>query len=228
MKPTFDVSKIVEAWRFLSHELGDLRKIRSEEQLQKVISLVDVLVEQQGEVEEGGFDASFAAYLEDLIEEYENETLGMAHAPPNEVLRGLMELNGLKQADLAREFGGQSVVSDVLAGKRAINARQAAALGARFKLSPAVFIAPVDPVQVAPVTDGGKSARRQPSVPSPAVICETVSLIRNILFTDSEQTGSFMARTPLGSKLLQSETEGMECSASTDTRSEPMQLRWMQ
>jgi len=45
------------------------------------------------------------------------------------------------QAELGAELGGQSVVSAVLNGKRAINARQASALAERFGVSPAAFIA---------------------------------------------------------------------------------------
>jgi HTH-type transcriptional regulator / antitoxin HigA len=59
---------------------------------------------------------------------------------PREVLRLLMEKNGLKQIDLADEIGRQSVVSEILSGKREINARQARALAARFGVSAAAFI----------------------------------------------------------------------------------------
>ena len=45
----------------------------------------------------------------------------------------------MKQSDLAAEIGGQSVESDILSGKRAINARQAKALAARFGVSAAAF-----------------------------------------------------------------------------------------
>ncbi|MFQ6757571.1 hypothetical protein MWR57_03025 [Desulfovibrionaceae bacterium CB1MN] len=41
-------------------------------------------------------------------------------------------LRGLKQSDLFAEIGGQSVVSEILVGKREINARQTKALAARF------------------------------------------------------------------------------------------------
>jgi HTH-type transcriptional regulator/antitoxin HigA len=51
-----------------------------------------------------------------------------------------MERHGLKQTDLSAEIGGQSVVSEILAGKREINARQAKALAVRFGVSAAVFI----------------------------------------------------------------------------------------
>jgi len=56
------------------------------------------------------------------------------------VLAYLMEEHGLKQTDLAAELGGQSIVSAILNGKRELNARQAKALGKRFKVSPAVFL----------------------------------------------------------------------------------------
>lgn len=49
-------------------------------------------------------------------------------------------LCGLKQSDLSAEIGGQSVVSEILAGKREINARQTNALAAGFGVSSAVFI----------------------------------------------------------------------------------------
>ena len=64
----------------------------------------------------------------------------MPDAEPREVLRLLMEQNGLAQADLRAELGGQPVVSAILNGKRQINARQAKALAARFGVSPSVFI----------------------------------------------------------------------------------------
>ena len=53
-------------------------------------------------------------------------------AAPRPVLRFLMEQHGLEQSDLSEEIGGQSVVSEILEGKREINARQAKALAAVF------------------------------------------------------------------------------------------------
>ena len=60
-----------------------------------------------------------------------------------------MESNGLTQADLAQELGGQPVVSAILNGRRRINARQASELAARFGVSPALFIAtaPTTPIK---------------------------------------------------------------------------------
>lgn len=56
------------------------------------------------------------------------------------MLAYLMEAHQLKQSDLEYEIGSQSVVSDILSGKRSLNVRQIKRLAERFKLSPAVFI----------------------------------------------------------------------------------------
>jgi HTH-type transcriptional regulator / antitoxin HigA len=51
-----------------------------------------------------------------------------------------MEQHGLKQVDLKAELGSQGVVSEILNGKREINARQARALARRFGVMPMAFI----------------------------------------------------------------------------------------
>lgn len=51
-----------------------------------------------------------------------------------------MEQHDLRQTDLATLFGSQSNVSEVLAGKRQINARQARELAKKFGMSVGVFI----------------------------------------------------------------------------------------
>ena len=51
-----------------------------------------------------------------------------------------MEERGLRQTDLDEELGGQSILSAILSGKRALNARQVKALAKRLKGSPAVFL----------------------------------------------------------------------------------------
>lgn len=73
------------------------------------------------------------------IEAYESKLCPLPDASPREVVRLLMEQNGLVQKDLP-EIGNQSVVSQFLAGKRRLNARQIAALAARFHLSADIFL----------------------------------------------------------------------------------------
>jgi HTH-type transcriptional regulator/antitoxin HigA len=65
---------------------------------------------------------------------------GDPYAAPVEVLRFLMEQHGLKQGDLP-EIGNQSVVSEILSGRRQLNLRQVQRLAARFGVEPGAFIA---------------------------------------------------------------------------------------
>ncbi len=74
-----------------------------------------------------------------LIEHYESEHYQIPSAGPVEVLRYLMESNGLSQRDLVPEFGIESTVSLVLSGKRQMNRNHIARLANRFHVSPAVF-----------------------------------------------------------------------------------------
>ena len=76
-----------------------------------------------------------------LIERYEEEHFSIPQASPADVLRFLLERHGLKQRDLAGDLGGESVVSEVLSGKRKLNATHIEQLSKRFRVSPAVFFA---------------------------------------------------------------------------------------
>jgi len=92
---------------------------------------------------DGGRSAEASALLSllaALIEQFERKAYPATAVEPKEILRDLMEHNGLKAADLADVVGGRSRVSEVLSGKRAISKEQAKRLGHRFRLSPAVFI----------------------------------------------------------------------------------------
>ena len=99
--------------------------------------LLDRLLDSRGE------DAPFAGLVTligSLIEDYEERTLPERHSTPAELLKLLMDENSLTQMDLAHELGGQSVVSQVLRGRRQINIKQARRLGVRFGISPAAFV----------------------------------------------------------------------------------------
>jgi HTH-type transcriptional regulator/antitoxin HigA len=76
-----------------------------------------------------------------LIERYEEQQYAIPDASPVEVLRFLIARHGLKQRDLASDLGSESVVSEVLSGKRKLNAAHIEQLSKRFHVSPAVFFA---------------------------------------------------------------------------------------
>jgi HTH-type transcriptional regulator/antitoxin HigA len=84
-------------------------------------------------------EEKYAAVLMTLIEEYEEEHHAIPHASPLEILRVLMNANSLRQKDLASIFGSESIVSEVLRGKRELNKGQIERLSKRFRVSPAVF-----------------------------------------------------------------------------------------
>jgi HTH-type transcriptional regulator/antitoxin HigA len=74
-----------------------------------------------------------------LIERYKEENYSLPKASPTDVLRFLLSHHGLKQRDLAKDLGGESVVSEVLSGKRKLNAAHIEQLSNQFRVSPAVF-----------------------------------------------------------------------------------------
>jgi HTH-type transcriptional regulator / antitoxin HigA len=74
-----------------------------------------------------------------LIEEYESKYYPVPDAGPLDIIRHLMEQHGLRQKNLVDVFGTESIVSDVLNGKRELSKEHINRLSKRFHVSPAVF-----------------------------------------------------------------------------------------
>ncbi|HLB58783.1 MAG TPA: helix-turn-helix domain-containing protein, partial [Bdellovibrionota bacterium] len=76
-----------------------------------------------------------------LIEAYERDQFPKIGKKVTgaQVLEYLMQEHQLRQVDLKKELGGQSIVSEILSGKRKLNTNQIQALAKRFGVSPAVF-----------------------------------------------------------------------------------------
>jgi HTH-type transcriptional regulator/antitoxin HigA len=110
--------------------------IRSDRQHAEYLSVLDKLANKKQLTRE---EDKYAQVLMMLIEAYEEQKHSIAKASAVDVLRALMEANGLRQKDLASIFGSESVVSEVLSGKREINKNHIEKLSKRFKVSPAVF-----------------------------------------------------------------------------------------
>lgn len=130
--------KITTAWIQLQ-EHASIGVIRNEREYKRMVALLDKVIDEGGADEDHPL-AGLADVLGELVERYEESRVRVPQAEPREVLDYLMKENGLRQSDLADELGSQGVVSEILAGKRAINARQAKALAVRFGVSPAAFI----------------------------------------------------------------------------------------
>jgi HTH-type transcriptional regulator/antitoxin HigA len=74
-----------------------------------------------------------------LIEDFEAKHYPVPEATPVGIVRHLMEAHGLRQKDLMDIFGTESIVSEVLHGKRELTREHIAKLSVRFGVSPAVF-----------------------------------------------------------------------------------------
>jgi HTH-type transcriptional regulator/antitoxin HigA len=76
-----------------------------------------------------------------LVEAYEKKAFSfpLENISGAETLEYLIEEHDLRQSDLARELGSQSIVSEILSGKRKLNSDQILALSKRFHVSPSAF-----------------------------------------------------------------------------------------
>ncbi len=136
----FNPKTLGPAWNALQSALPvRLAAIHSQADYERAVSFMNQLLDVVGDDEEHEL-ADMLELLGQLIEDYESQHHALPDAEPAQVLRFLMEQHALKQADLAPELGTQSVVSEILKGRRQINARQSKALAKRFGVSAAVFI----------------------------------------------------------------------------------------
>lgn len=110
--------------------------ITSERQHEDYLAVLDKLSSKERPAAE---EEKYAQVLITLIEAYEEEHHAILDAAPVEVLRALMEANDLRQKDLAPVLGTESIVSEILRGKRELNRGQIEKLSRRFRVSPAVF-----------------------------------------------------------------------------------------
>jgi HTH-type transcriptional regulator/antitoxin HigA len=80
-----------------------------------------------------------------LIENFEERVYALPLSTPVDIIRHLMEANGLRQADMVEVFGTPSVVSEILNGKRSLSKTHIAKLAQRFHVSPELFFPPLVP-----------------------------------------------------------------------------------
>jgi HTH-type transcriptional regulator/antitoxin HigA len=122
--------------KYTLHDLPAPKVIASEAQHDQYVS---ALLELERRKHLTSPERSYAELLTLLIEAYEEEHYPIRGASPVEVLRELVTANNLRQKDLTSELGSESIVSEILSGKRELNKRHIEKLSARFNVSPAVF-----------------------------------------------------------------------------------------
>lgn len=114
-----------------------LRPIRTEEELDDAIRVIDGLVDQEKRTTA---EEDYLDVLGDLVEAYEDVHYLMAEPSDGDMLRFLIEQKGVTQAAVARDAGlAASTVSEVLAGKRTLTRAQIGKLAKYFHVEPGVF-----------------------------------------------------------------------------------------
>jgi HTH-type transcriptional regulator / antitoxin HigA len=135
-----DLDALAPAWReFQTRTPVKLRTVENERHYRAMVDFMNKLLDEVGDRESHPL-MGLLDIVTFFVRDYEERNIEIPNAAPPAVLRFLMEQHDLRQADLAEIFGSQSNVSEVLSGKREINARQARALAERFGVSPAIFI----------------------------------------------------------------------------------------
>lgn len=134
------IDTLTPVWRELETRTPvKLRVIENEKHYRSMVDFMNELVDEVGDRKTHPL-MGLLDVVTSFVHDYEEHNVEIPDAEPSGVLRFLMQQHELRQADLAGIFGSQSNVSEVLSGKREINARQARLLAKRFGVSPAVFI----------------------------------------------------------------------------------------
>ena len=133
----FDIKAIQASWQAFD-SMAHLRPIHDEAEYDRVVSLMNSLLDVAGDDEEHAL-AGLLDLIGDLVWKYEQENHAIEPAEPRDALRFLMDVRGLKQEDLSIIIP-QGNLSAILAGKRKISATLAGKLGKFFGVSPAVFV----------------------------------------------------------------------------------------
>ncbi|HJT97931.1 MAG TPA: hypothetical protein VJ696_06410 [Rhodanobacteraceae bacterium] len=133
-----DIRDIARHFTALAAEVP-LRPIRSERAYKAAVRTMDALLDAGG-ADESHPLADLVALVGGFVDEYEKRKgYVLPEASGIEALRFLMQQRRLRQSDLP-EIGSQGVVSEILGGKRELNARQIRALAVRFGVSAGTFL----------------------------------------------------------------------------------------
>jgi HTH-type transcriptional regulator/antitoxin HigA len=112
--------------------------IRNEQEYDLAVERLNNLIDEVGTDEQHPL-YTLLETLGTLVSAYEKGHHSIPRCGGAEVLRFLMEEQGLTPSDL-RDAGSEDVVLDILCGKRELDMAQIRALAERFHVSPAVFL----------------------------------------------------------------------------------------
>lgn len=129
------IQQAAEHWQYVAPVL---RKPKNEADYDQLVEALDELSDMIGDDENHPL-MSLVDIIGDWIEAYDHEHRPMPQASGVDVLRSVMQEHGLTQSDLPG-VGTQSVVSEILSGKRQLNVRQIRWLADYFKVPVDMFI----------------------------------------------------------------------------------------
>ena len=120
-----------------------LAPVQNNTQMRQANKMIDRLVSylnNEPNESEAAEVSKYLTVLSDLVSAYETKRFKFEKSEPRKILAYLMESNQLKQSDLEDEIGPQSIVSEILNGKRSLNLNHVKRLAIRFKVTPALFV----------------------------------------------------------------------------------------
>ena len=132
-----DIKALQKTWAAFDR-IAHLRPIRTEEEYDRTVSLMNYLLDRVGDQEDHAL-SGLLDLVSELVADYGTNHFAIEASAPNEVLRSLVEMRGLKQGDLA-EIVPQGNLSAILSGKRKISATLAGKLARFFNIGPGVFV----------------------------------------------------------------------------------------
>lgn len=174
-------------------QLGAPRLIHSDEELEEYTK---ALFKLTGKATLTALDEEAIELLTLLIERYESTHYPIPEAKPADVLRFLLDHNGLSQRDIAADLGGESVVSLILRGKRQMNRDHIARLSQRFNVSPAAFF-------------GGQVSGRT----------DSKATGRESIVVEQQGDGSYAIRRPTSQQttVRRNQTDALQVAQRTDS-----------
>lgn len=131
-------NQIPTNWKRLVTELYLLRPISTKGDYNRAIHIVDMLA---GRTDLNRDQADYLESLSTLIEAYENEHNNFdTDQDPIEILKFLLDENGLNGSDLGRLLGNRELGSKILNGVRKLSKRHIKILADRFSVEAGLFL----------------------------------------------------------------------------------------
>jgi len=120
------------------------RTINNEQELDNTVAVIDELLDRPSL---GSDELDYLNVLGTLVADYEQKNELFPDIYGVELLKVLIVERGLLQKDLVVVFKTESIVSDILKGKRQLTLRHIQELAQFFGLAPAVFLPKEEPLK---------------------------------------------------------------------------------